>query len=212
MKVKFCGIRREEDVQFINMLPPDYMGMILSAGFRRTISMKAAKKLLLQKSELVQAVGVFVDETVETILSAVELLHLDVIQLHGTESPELVMQLQEKTKLPVWKAVRVRNKRDLQAVAALQADQVILEGDTKDAVGGTGICADWELLSQRTWNKPFFLAGGLKPENIMEAISVVHPTGLDLSSGIEIDGVKSFEKMKQVITMIQGAKNDGTCG
>lgn len=79
----------------------------------------------------VQAVGVFVDETAETILQVTEQLHLNVIQLHGTESPELLTQLQTQTGLPVWKAVRIRNEKDLQAVADMQADNVILEGDTK---------------------------------------------------------------------------------
>jgi len=97
------------------------------------------------------------------------------------------------------------NEQDLQAVAEIQADNVILEGDTKNAVGGTGICADWSLLAKRNWNRPFFLAGGLKPENVAEAISIVQPDGIDLASGIEENGVKSPEKMKQIITIIRGA-------
>lgn len=115
----------------INVLQPDYMGMILSAGFRRSVPLSTAKQLVRQKSATVQAVGVFVDETAETILQVTEQLHLNVIQLHGTESPELLTQLQTQTGLPVWKAVRIRNEKDLQAVADMQADNVILEGDTK---------------------------------------------------------------------------------
>lgn len=205
MKIKFCGIRRLEDVAAINVLQPDYMGMILSAGFRRSVPLSTAKQLVRQKSATVQAVGVFVDETAETILQVTEQLHLNVIQLHGTESPELLTQLQTQTGLPVWKAVRIRNEKDLQAVADMQADNVILEGDTKNAVGGTGICADWSLLAKRNWNRPFFLAGGLKPENVAEAISIVQPDGIDLASGIEENGIKSPEKMKQIITIIRGA-------
>ncbi len=205
MKIKFCGIRRLEDVAAVNVLQPDYMGVILSAGFRRSVPFSTAKQLMQQKSTTVQSVGVFVDETAETILHIAAQLHLDVIQLHGAESPELIAQLQAQTGLPVWKAVRIRNEQDLQAVAEIQADHVILEGDTKQSVGGTGICADWSLLAKRNWNRPFFLAGGLKPENVAEAISIVKPDGIDLASGIEENGIKSPKKMKQIITIIRGA-------
>ena len=205
MRIKFCGIRRLEDVAAINVLQPDYMGMILSSGFRRSVPLSTAKQLIQQKSAAVQAVGVFVNETTETILRITEQLHLDAIQLHGAETPEQVRQLQQMTNLPVWKALRIVTAEELEAAATFPADCLVLEGNTGTAVGGTGICADWNLFAQRQWQRPFFLAGGLKPENIRQAIAMVQPSGVDFSSGIEENGVKSPDKMKQIITIIRGA-------
>lgn len=205
MKIKFCGIRRLEDVAAVNLCQPDYMGMILSGGFRRSISQKQAQRLVQEKSDAIAAVGVFVNESSETICRMAEQLHLQVIQLHGNESAEQIQTLQQKTGLPVWKALRIGTLEELEAAGTNPADCLILEGKTGAGIGGTGVCADWELLARHSWNCPFFLAGGLQPENVLEAIATVSPTGVDFSSGIEEDGVKSLRRMKQLMTLIRGA-------
>lgn len=205
MKIKFCGIRRLEDVTAVNLCQPDYMGMILSGGFRRSISQEQAQRLVQEKSDAIAAVGVFVNESSETICRMAEQLHLQVIQLHGNESAEQIQTLQQKTGLPVWKALRIGTLEELEAAGTNPADCLILEGKTGAGIGGTGVCADWELLARYSWNRPFFLAGGLQPENVLEAIATVSPTGVDFSSGIEEDGVKSLRRMKQLMTLIRGA-------
>lgn len=205
MKIKFCGIRRLEDVTAVNLCQPDYMGMILSGGFRRSISQEQAQRLVQEKSAAIAAVGVFVNESSETICRMAEQLHLQVIQLHGNESAEQIQTLQQKTGLPVWKALRIGTLEDLEAAGTNPADCLILEGKTGAGIGGTGVCADWELLARHSWNRSFFLAGGLQPENVLEAIATVSPTGVDFSSGIEEDGVKSLRRMKQLMTLIRGA-------
>lgn len=205
MKIKFCGIRRLEDVAAVNLCQPDYMGMILSGGFRRSISQKQAQRLVQEKSDAIAAVGVFVNESSETICRMAEQLHLQVIQLHGNESAEQIQTLQQKTGLPVWKALRIGTLEELEAAGTNPADCLILEGKTGAGIGGTGVCADWELLARHSWNRSFFLAGGLQPENVLEAIATVSPTGVDFSSGIEEDGVKSLRRMKQLMTLIRGA-------
>ena len=205
MKIKFCGIRRLEDVAAVNLCQPDYMGMILSGGFRRSISQEQAQRLVQEKSDAIAAVGVFVNESSETICRMAEQLHLQVIQLHGNESAEQIQTLQQKTGLPVWKALRIGTLEELEAAGTNPADCLILEGKTGAGIGGTGVCADWELLSRHSWNRSFFLAGGLQPENVLEAIATVSPTGVDFSSGIEEDGVKSLRRMKQLMTLIRGA-------
>ena len=205
MKIKFCGIRRLEDVAAVNLCQPDYMGMILSGGFRRSISQEQAQRLVQEKSDAIAAVGVFVNESSETICSMAEQLHLQVIQLHGNESAEQIQTLQQKTGLPVWKALRIGTLEELEAAGTNPADCLILEGKTGAGIGGTGVCADWELLARHSWNRSFFLAGGLQPENVLEAIATVSPTGVDFSSGIEEDGVKSLRRMKQLMTLIRGA-------
>ena len=205
MKIKFCGIRRLEDVAAVNLCQPDYMGMILSGGFRRSISQEQAQCLVQEKSDAIAAVGVFVNESSETICRMAEQLHLQVIQLHGNESAEQIQTLQQKTGLPVWKALRIGTLEELEAAGTNPADCLILEGKTGAGIGGTGGCADWELLARHSWNRSFFLAGGLQPENVLEAIATVSPTGVDFSSGIEEDGVKSLRRMKQLMTLIRGA-------
>lgn len=205
MKIKFCGIRRLEDVAAVNLCQPDYMGMILSGGFRRSISQEQAQRLVQEKSDAIAAVGVFVNESSETICRMAEQLHLQVIQLHGNESAEQIQTLQQKTGLPVWKALRIGTLEELEAAGTNPADCLILEGKTGTGIGGTGVCADWELLARHSWNRSFFLAGGLQPENVLEAIATVSPTGVDFSSGIEEDGIKSLRRMKQLMTLIRGA-------
>ncbi len=205
MKIKFCGIRRLEDVAAVNLCQPDYMGMILSGGFRRSISQEQAQRLVQEKSDAIAAVGVFVNESSETICRMAEQLHLQVIQLHGNESAEQIQTLQQKIGLPVWKALRIGTLEELEVAGTNPADCLILEGKTGAGIGGTGVCADWELLARHSWNRSFFLAGGLQPENVLEAIATVSPTGVDFSSGIEEDGVKSLRRMKQLMTLIRGA-------
>ena len=205
MRIKFCGIRRLEDVAAVNLCQPDYMGMILSGGFRRSISQEQAQRLVQEKSDAIAAVGVFVNESSEIICRMAEQLHLQVIQLHGNESAEQIQTLQQKTGLPVWKALRIGTLEELGAAGTNPADCLILEGKTVAGIGGTGVCADWELLARHSWNRSFFLAGGLQPENVLEAIATVSPTGVDFSSGIEEDGVKSLRRMKQLMTLIRGA-------
>ena len=205
MRIKFCGIRRLEDVAAVNLCQPDYMGMILSGGFRRSISQEQAQRLVQEKSDAIAAVGVFVNESSEIICRMAEQLHLQVIQLHGNESAEQIQTLQQKTGLPVWKALRIGTLEELEAAGTNPADCLILEGKAGAGIGGTGVCADWELLARHSWNRSFFLAGGLQPENVLEAIATVSPTGVDFSSGIEEDGVKSLRRMKQLMTLIRGA-------
>lgn len=205
MRIKFCGIRRLEDVAAVNLCQPDYMGMILSGGFLRSISQEQAQRLVQEKSDTIAAVGVFVNESLETICRMAEQLHLQVIQLHGNESAEQIQTLQQKTGLPVWKALRIGTLEELEAAGTNPADCLILEGKTGAGIGGTGVCADWELLARHSWNRSFFLAGGLQPENVLEAIATVSPTGVDFSSGIEENGVKSLRRMKQLMTLIRGA-------
>lgn len=200
MKIKFCGIRRLEDVAFCNELQPEYLGMILSSGFRRTISPETAEQLVKAKSRSIAAVGVFVNETPEHIAQVLKQVPLDVIQLHGSETAEIVSGVRWRTGLPVWKAVQVQTAADIQAARQLGADRLILEGKA----GGMGITADWELIAGAKPAQPFLLAGGLTPENVAEAATRVQPDGVDFSSGIETGGVKDYAKMKRIVTIIRG--------
>lgn len=204
MKLKFCGIRRLEDVAFCNALQPDYMGMILSEGFRRTVPLDLAAKLAAAADSRILKVGVFVDASPERIAEVLHGVQLDVIQLHGSESAETVQAVRCKTGLPVWKAVRVQSAAEIAAAQQLGADQLILEGYVPGQVGGTGVTANWSLLASNRPQQPFFLAGGLKPENVAKAMALVQPDGVDFSSGIETDGVKDYDKMERIVKLVRG--------
>ena len=204
MKIKFCGIRRLKDVAYCNDLQPDYLGMILSEGFRRTVSLSTAAKLAAARQGKIKVVGVFVNETPEHIAQVLKQVPLDVIQLHGSETTEIVSGVRWRTGLPIWKAVRVQSSEEIAAAQQLGADQLILEGHVPGQVGGTGVTADWELIAKAKPHQPFLLAGGLTPDNVAEAAAQVQPDGVDFSSGIETDGVKDYEKMKRIVTIIRG--------
>ena len=203
MNLKFCGIFRDEDVEFVNKIHPDYMGMILSEGFRRTISYETAAKFSSKKSSGIKVVGVFVDESLEYIKKAVSQIKLDVVQLHGKENADMISALHKELNIPVWKAVRVQTIQDVRNAEKLGADVLILEGYHPDVIGGVGITANWDLLCQANPKQPFFLAGGLCPENVSQAKEIVKPCGIDISSGIETNGVKDFEKMKRVAEILR---------
>lgn len=204
MKLKFCGIRRKEDVCFCNQLLPDYMGMILSPGFRRSVSPTLAAELAAEKRKEIRAVGVFVDAPVEEMVQMAKRIPLDVIQLHGEETAEIIAALREKTGLPVWKAVRMQKLQDIWAARQFGADMLLIEGFTPGQAGGTGQTADWQLLAEAALTESYFLAGGLCPENLRAALTQLHPTGVDLSSGIETDGVKDWEKMREIVKIVRG--------
>ena len=204
MKIKFCGIRRKEDVDFCNTLLPEFMGMILTPGFKRSITAEYAETLVKEKKSCIKAVGVFVDTTSEKVAEISKKAFLDVIQLHGNETAEIIKEVKELTGLPVWKAVRVQNTQDIKNAELLGADKLVLEGYVSGKAGGTGITANWELISKSKPQIPFFLAGGLTPKNLSAAINTVKPYGVDFSSGIETDGIKDYKKMQEIVNIIRG--------
>ncbi len=195
-RVKLCGMMRPEDVQAAAALHPDYVGFILSAGFRRSISRERflAMRPLLADSGA-KAVGVFVDASAEEILAYAEML--DVIQLHGNEYNSYIRELKQITGKSVIKAFRIASAADLAAAAKSAADLVLLDSGT-----GTGQTFDWSLL--KDFPRPYLLAGGLHPENVRAAIDTLHPYGVDVSSGIETDGIKDAEKMRR---FVENARN-----
>lgn len=194
--IKLCGIRRAEDVSYINEAAPDYMGMILSRGFRRTVDIITAADITRNLKKGIKKVGVFVDEPLESVKAAAELIGLDVIQLHGGEDGRYITQL-KALDIPVWKAVRVRTEEDIKAAEALPCEFLLLDSFVKSAVGGTGVKADWDIIKQTEINKPFFLAGGINADNLAAALTVT--PNIDISGGTETDGVKDSEKIMEIM-------------
>ena len=144
--------------------------------------------------EKIKTVGVFVNETVENLLKIAEEVKLDVIQLHGDEDETFIQSLKECTNVEVWKAVQVRSASDAEKWIDSSADMLLFDAYHKDERGGTGEVFDWSSLDE--FERPFMLAGGMDSTNVARAIRTVRPYGIDISSGIETEGVKDDEKIK----------------
>jgi phosphoribosylanthranilate isomerase len=207
MKVKLCGIRRPEDVAYLNEFRPDYAGFVF-AGTRRRIAPETAAALVRKLDAHIRKVGVFVDEPAASIARTVRLAGLDVVQLHGDESAEAIAKL--RSLLPgveIWKAVRVRDRLSIPRALKLGADKPLLDGYSGSEHGGTGKKADWNLIREANLSVPYFLAGGLNSGNISAAVEELSPYGVDISSGIETGGVKDRAKIEQIMKILRKAED-----
>lgn len=188
-KIKLCGLSRQEDIAAANRLMPEYTGFVFAKKSRRYVSPEKAAPLRAGLSGNISAVGVFVDEDIEAVASLAENGVIDIIQLHGSEGDEYISSLRRLTDKPVIKAFVINSAQDAAKAESSSADMVLLDGGT-----GCGSTFDWDLL--RDFGRPFFLAGGLSPENVSDAIRYLHPYAVDVSSGIETNGIKDYNKMK----------------
>ena len=194
VKIKFCGLFREEDIEYVNKLNPDYIGFVFAKS-KRQITKDKAINLKNKLKPYIKVVGVFVDEDIEKIIDLLSNGIIDVAQLHGTEREEDIKAIKEKTKKQVIKAIRVTSSKDIEIWKDSCADFLLLDNGQ-----GTGKTFDWNNIKKL--NRPFFLAGGLSIDNIREAIEKVSPMAIDISSGIESNGVKDYEKMKEVMKIV----------
>lgn len=214
MKIKFCGLRRPEDIEYANATRPDYIGFVFAKS-KRQVSPEQAGVLAAGLEAGILKAGVFVNAAVEEILAAVSAAGLDVVQLHGDEGPEEIEALKHGLKeiegttgkrIEVWKAVRTTEPQTLLAADGLAVDKLLLDAFTPGAAGGTGVVADWKMIRavQGQLTKPFFLAGGLNAGNLEEAVRAVAPFGIDLSSGIETEDFKDLTKMEAIMARMAG--------
>lgn len=189
-KIKICGITRAEDAEFCADQGADFLGFIFVRSSPRYIEPEYAADIVAQVQ--VQTVGVFRDESAETIRRIVDQVGLDFVQLHGNETDADIAAID----LPVIKAFRVENQ--LPDITS-NADWLMF-----DSGGGTGRTFDWTLLAGYSRVKPFFLAGGLTPDNVAEAIRMVRPDAIDVSSGVELaPGVKDPGKVRRLIERVR---------
>lgn len=199
-KIKICGLCRERDIDYVNQYLPDYAGFVLNyPKSRRSLSPEKAGRLVRLLNPGIPAVGVIVDQPPEQAAKLLEEHVVDILQLHGSESDDYIRALKERTGREVWKAFQIRSWADLDAALECPADQIILDNGA-----GTGEAFDWSLLEG--FDRPFFLAGGLCPQNVVRAVKTVHPYGIDLSSGVETDGLKDKGKISSVIASVRGIK------
>ncbi len=205
-KIKVCGLRRIEDVSYVNAYKPDYIGFILAEGFRRQITPEQAEDLAGYLDPQIQRVGVFVNQTVAFVSELLDRGIIQWAQLHGEEDEEYIQSLREACRgkgchCGIIKAVKVRTAEDIRRAREYSSDYLLLDAWSAKGAGGNGETFDWSLICEV--HKPFFLAGGLGPDNVSEAIRTVHPYGVDASSSLETDGYKDSDKIKQFITAVR---------
>ena len=187
-KIKFCGLTRTGDIEAANELKPDYIGFVFWPKSKRAVTAGQAKTLKAKLDPSIKAVGVFVDEDMEAVKSLLDGGIIDIAQLHGHEDEDYITGLKEASGKPVIKAFKIRSEDDIRKAEASPADLVLL-----DAGMGDGVTFDWSLI--KNTGRPYFLAGGLDPDNAADAVRTLHPYALDVSSGIETDGLKDTNKM-----------------
>lgn len=195
-KIKLCGLSRPCDIQTANELMPEYIGFVFAPKSKRYIDPQKAARLKELLSSDIRAVGVFVDEAPDTVAALLNSGVIDIAQLHGGEDEAYIQRLRQRTDQPIIKAFQIKSRHDLAKAKACTADHILL-----DSGAGTGNVFDWSVL--RDVKRPYFLAGGLSPDNVGDAVRLLHPYAVDVSSGIETDGRKDEEKAAAFIAAVR---------
>ena len=195
-KIKICGLRRREDILAVNEAKPDYCGFIIEfpRSFR-SITADKVRELVRELSPKIRAVGVFVNAPIELVRDLLNDGTLALAQLHGQEDESYIRGLKKTVEKPVIKAFSVKTKEDIEKAILSPADYILLD----QGAGGTGETFDWDLVPPV--KRPFFLAGGLAPENLRTAIAKLHPWAVDISSSLETDGKKDPAKICRLSKM-----------
>ena len=215
-KVKICGISKVETIPAVVEAKPDYMGLVFAPS-KRQVTVDQAKILVEElhrgyakkygsdtehdKNDTIKTVGVFVNETVDNLITIANEANLDAVQLHGDEDETFIQSLKERTNVEVWKAIQIRTAADTEKWIDSSADMLLFDAYHKDERGGTGEVFDWSSLD--AFERPFMLAGGIDSTNVARAIRTVRPYGIDISSGIETNGVKDDEKITAFIKIVK---------
>ncbi|MEN8905869.1 MAG: phosphoribosylanthranilate isomerase [Clostridiales bacterium] len=198
IKVKICGIKKIEEIKYLNNLLPDYVGFVFAES-KRKISIDTAKILIDKLDKRIKKVGVFVNEKLVNVLHKVETLKLDVIQLHGDEDYNYIKSLKDYN-VEIWKALRISEKTDFSILGSYkEVDAFLLDTYSKESFGGTGKLFDWDLAMKAKKYGKVILAGGLNPDNVGKAIKRVDPYIVDVSSGVENQEGKDEYKIKKFI-------------
>ena len=196
VRVKVCGLRTEADLAAAAEAGAGYIGLVFFPKSPRNLSVAEARDLALAAPVGLAKVGLFVDPSDDLLDAVLAEVPLDLLQLHGKESPARVAEIRARFGLPVMKAVGVSEEADLAAIEGYEAvaDQILVDAKAPKGAalpGGNGLSFDWRLIAGRDWAKPWMLAGGLTPENVAEAVRLTGAVQVDVSSGVEsAPGVK----------------------
>ena len=187
-KIKLCGLSRMEDIETVNAIKPDFIGFVFAERSKRRVSPLKATELKSKLDPDIKAVGVFLNDDLDMVAAMLNLGIVDLVQLHGAEDEDYLQKLRKITDKPIIKAFIIRSPEDVERAENSTADYILLDGGK-----GEGKSFDWSFL--KDIKRPYFLAGGLNPDNASEAVKTLKPFAVDVSTGIETDGKKDSEKM-----------------
>jgi phosphoribosylanthranilate isomerase len=213
MRIKVCGMRNPENIFALAELKPDYLGLIFYPLSKRFVG-DLDKSVLDVLPKSIKLTGVFVDESLENVLEITQKFNLSAIQLHGSESVEYCRELKRELtrispliEIEIWKAFGISSSFDFETLNSFQNNVDSFLFDTKTVEhGGSGISFDWRVLSKYKLDKPFFLSGGISPENIQEVFNLNHKQllGVDLNSKFEIEpGLKDIDSLQSAFDIIR---------
>ncbi len=205
VRVKICGITSLDVALAAVEAGADALGFVFAES-RRRVTPDQARDIIGKLPPFINTVGVFVDEELDSINQIANFCGLDIVQLHGTETPEYCRQVNR----PVLKAIKVATAQDLEQIEQYQD---LVRGYLLDTLlpgqsGGTGITFPWQLAKAANKYGPIIVAGGLTPDNVSEALAVAEPFGVDVSSGVETAGTKDLIKIREFINRVRGYKHE----
>lgn len=214
-RIKICGLRRPEDIDMINRCLPDYAGFICCSRFWRYVPKDTLRVLSEKTDRRIRKVGVFVDDPVEVVSSYIKQGLVDMVQLHGHEDEEYIRKLRDslsdwrqqneagtdrppaqKRHPEIIKAFKIHSGEDIMKARSSSADLILLDGGS-----GNGVMFDWSLIHDI--GRDYFMAGGLTPDNMKQAVERFHPYAVDISSGVETDRIKDESKIRQAVEAVR---------
>ncbi len=201
-KIKICGLSRKADILAVNEALPDYIGFVFAKS-RRQVSEETALALKELLRPEILSVGVFVNEEVDRIRHLCSRGIIDIVQLHGDETASYIHQLRGSINSPIIKAIRVSGRDAIKDAETIPCDYLLLDTYQKQQHGGTGESFDWSLIPKLS--QPYFLAGGIGCENVMDAINQMKPYCVDVSSSVETEGYKDAAKIKEIVQLVRAA-------
>lgn len=210
-KIKICGLRRLEDATYVNNFKPDYVGFVFAKS-KRQVTKELAEKLKNELDPAIIRVGVFVNQPLDWVADLVNRDIISYVQLHGDEDQKYITKLRSSIsnnvigadrdmKTGIIKAVRVKEEVDIDRANSYDCDYILLDTYSVECEGGNGKTFDWSMIKKM--KKPFFLAGGINEMNVLQAIQMVRPYGVDASSGLETDGYKDVGKIRNFVEKIR---------
>lgn len=197
-KVKICGLKTADDALKVNEFTPEYVGFVFAEGSKRRVNIETAQKIKEKLKPEIKTVGVFVNQSPDEISELVQKNIIDVVQLHGSEDDLFIDRLKYALNVPIIKSVSIGNSQPEEVPQ--NADYILFDTASPEH-GGTGKTFDWKMISHI--KNPFFLAGGLNLENVDKAIRNVNPYCVDVSSGVETDGIKDREKIRRFVEEVR---------
>jgi len=202
-KIKICGLSRPADIEAVNKELPDYIGFVFAKS-RRQVDEEMARHLKALLNPKIEAVGVFVNEDINRIIRLCREKVIDIVQLHGDEDENYIKELKSKISAPIMRAVRVKSAEDVKKASEISCDYLLFDTYTEKEYGGSGIVFDWSMITDI--NKPYFLAGGINIDNVLSAIDKCNPYCIDVSSGVETEGLKDPFKINEIVTKIRSVR------